>query len=81
MPALLIAPVCEQRRNIAMTLEEIKELLTPPVITPAKLLESKILPVGRNSLYEALKTGEIAAMKVGKKKLILTAPLRQQLGI
>jgi excisionase family DNA binding protein len=64
-----------------MTKQEIEELLSRPTITPDELLQSKILRVGRNSIYEAISSGEIAAMKVGKKKLILTAPLRKQLGI
>jgi len=64
-----------------MTKTEVEELLSRPTITPGQLLQSKILPIGRNSIYEAISSGEIASMKVGKKKLILTAPLRKQLGI
>lgn len=64
-----------------LTREEIEELLAQPAITPDQLLRSKILPIGRNSIYDAISSGELASMKVGKKKLILTAPLRKQLGI
>ena len=64
-----------------MTKQEIEELLSRPAITPDQLLQSKILPIGRNSIYEAISSGEIEAIKVGKKKLILTAPLRKKLGM
>jgi hypothetical protein len=65
----------------SMTKPEIEELLSRPAITPDELLRSKILPIGRNMIYEAISSGELASMKVGKKKLILTAPLRRQLGL
>ncbi|SHN86741.1 helix-turn-helix domain-containing protein [Bradyrhizobium erythrophlei] len=64
-----------------MTKQEIEELLSKPAITPDQLLRSQILPIGRNTIYDAISSGELASMKVGKKKLILTAPLRKQLGI
>jgi hypothetical protein len=64
-----------------MTKEEVAKLLENPTITPEQLLRSKILPIGRNSLYDAIRNGEIASMPIGKKKAILTAPLRKQLGL
>jgi hypothetical protein len=64
-----------------MTKQEIEDLLSKPAITPDQLLQSKILPIGKNTIYAAISSGELASMKVGKKKLILTAPLRKQLGI
>ena len=63
------------------TREEIETLLMQPTITPDQFLQTKVMPIGRSTLYDAINSGEIAAMKVGKKKLILTAPLRKQLGI
>jgi hypothetical protein len=63
------------------TREEIETLLMQPAITPDQFLQSKVLPIGRNTLYDAIASGEIASMKVGKKKLILTEPLRKQLGL
>jgi excisionase family DNA binding protein len=64
-----------------MTKQEIDELLSKPAITADQLLQSKLLPIGRNTIYDAISSGELASMKVGKKKLILTAPLRKQLGL
>jgi hypothetical protein len=64
-----------------MTQSEIRELLGRLTITPDQLLESGILPLGRNAIYEAIKRGEIAAIEIGKKKAIITAPLRKQLGM
>ena len=64
-----------------MTQLEIRELLGRLTITPDKLLESGILPLGRNAIYEAIKRGDIAAIEIGKKKAIITAPLRKRLGM
>lgn len=64
-----------------MTQAEIKELLDRPTITPDELLRSKILPLTRSGIYEAIKRREIAVLEFGKKKAILTAPLRRKLGM
>jgi hypothetical protein len=64
-----------------MTKPEIEELLSRPTITPEQLLRSGILPLSRNGVYEAIRRGEIAALAFGKKKAILTAPLREKLGL
>ncbi|MEY9885275.1 hypothetical protein [Bradyrhizobium sp. CCBAU 43298] len=64
-----------------MTTEEIRKLLSRPTITPAELAESRIFPLGRNGIYDAIKRGKIATIDLGHKKAIITAPLRRQLGI
>jgi hypothetical protein len=64
-----------------MTQQEIRELLGRLTITPDELHQSGILPLGRNAIYEAVKRGDIAAIEIGKKKAIITAPLRKRLGM
>jgi hypothetical protein len=64
-----------------MTQQEIRELLGRLTITPDELHQSGILPVGRNGIYEAIKRGDLAAIEIGKKKAIITAPLRKRLGM
>lgn len=64
-----------------MTPEEIRELFSKPTITPDELLRSGVLPLTRSGIYEAIKRQEIKVLEFGRKKAILTAPLRAQLGI
>ena len=60
--------------------DEIAQILGRPVITPADAL--KVLPMSRNALYAAIKSGEIDSITMGKKKILIrTATLRRQLGI
>jgi excisionase family DNA binding protein len=59
--------------------DEIRQILERPAITPADAL--KVLPISRNGLYEAIRRGEIKSVKLGKKILVPTGPLRRQLGI
>jgi Helix-turn-helix domain len=58
--------------------DEIRQILERPAITPADAL---MLPISRNGLYEAIRRGEIKSVKLGKKILVPTGPLRRQLGI
>lgn len=64
-----------------MTSNEINDLLSRPTITPAELIASGILPLKRNAVYAAIKSGIIATVDLGHKKAIITAPLRRQLGL
>ena len=57
----------------------IEELLRRPAITPKEALE--ILPLGRNTLYDAIRRGEIETFRVGKRIFVPTAALRRKLGI
>jgi hypothetical protein len=45
------------------------------------LHRSGILPLGRNGIYDAIKRGDLDVIAIGKKKAIVTAPLRKKLGI
>ena len=64
-----------------MTQAEIAELFAKPTITPDELLRSGVLPLTRNGIYEAIRRREIDVLEFGKKKAILTAPLRRKLGM
>lgn len=64
-----------------MSTQEIAQLLSRPTITPEELWKSGILPLSRNGIYEAIKRGDLAVIEMGKKKAIITAPLRKKLGI
>ncbi|MDI4231428.1 hypothetical protein OZ411_01195 [Bradyrhizobium sp. Arg237L] len=64
-----------------MTQAEIKELLDRFTITPDELHRSRIFPLTRSGVYEAIRRGEIQVIEFGKKKAILTAPLREKLGL
>jgi hypothetical protein len=63
------------------TSDRLREALSPPLISPQELFNLRIVPLGRNGIYEALKRGEIESVTYGKKKFIKTAPLRRQLGM
>ena len=60
---------------------EVRELLAKPTISPDELFRSRIFPLSRNGVYDAIKRGDIAALAFGKKRAILTAPLRAKLGM
>jgi hypothetical protein len=64
-----------------MTKQEIAKLLSQPTITPDQLAVSGIFPISRNGIYEAIKRGDLQVVTLGRKKAIITAPLRKQLGI
>jgi hypothetical protein len=64
-----------------MTQKEIRALLARPTITPDELYRSRVLPLTRNGVYEAIRRGEIEVLEFGKKKAIITAPLRRKLGM
>jgi hypothetical protein len=64
-----------------MTKNEIEALLERPTITPDELFRSRIYPLSRNGIYAAINRGDIAAIDVGKKKAIPTAPIRKQIGL
>ncbi|MDO8398913.1 MAG: hypothetical protein Q7T45_13940 [Bradyrhizobium sp.] len=64
-----------------MTTKEITELLERPTITPDQLLKSRILPLSRNGIYDAILRGEIDVITIGRKKAVITASLRKKLGM
>jgi hypothetical protein len=64
-----------------MTKTEVEELLSRPTITPDELHRSGVLPVGRNGIYDAIRRGDLTVIEIGRKKAIVTAPLRKKLGM
>jgi excisionase family DNA binding protein len=59
----------------------LNELLQRPGITPDELAASKLLPLSRNRIYEAIKRGEIANFRIGRKIIIPTAALKAKFQI
>ena len=41
---------------------------------------AKALGIGRNQAYEAVRRGEIPAIRIGKRWLVLREPLKRMLG-
>ena len=64
-----------------MTQLEIQELLAKPTISPDELFRSGIFPLSRNGVYDAITRGDFEVLTFGKKKAILTAPIRRKLGL
>lgn len=60
---------------------DVEQLLSHPTTTPDQLAASKLLPIGRNAIYEACARGDIECFRAGKKIIIPTAPLRRKLGM
>jgi excisionase family DNA binding protein len=58
---------------------DIQELLTRPTLTVDEA--ARVLRIGRNAAYEYVRSGELEAISMGKRRLVLTAPLRRKLGI
>jgi hypothetical protein len=50
----------------------------PDVLTPSELIA--FLPIGRNSVYEALSTRVIKSTRIGQRLLVTKAALREFLG-
>ncbi|WP_018391065.1 helix-turn-helix domain-containing protein [Ancylobacter sp. FA202] len=57
-------------------LSVLTDRLTVDVVTAAR-----VLGIGRNAAYEAVKVGEIPSLKIGGRIVVPTAPLRKMLGI
>jgi len=58
---------------------EIERLLSRPTITAEEL--AGVIRTSRNGAYDAIRRGEVATIRVGRKVKVLTAPLRRQLGM
>ncbi len=50
----------------------------PDIVTPAEVIA--FLPIGRNSVYDLLKSGAIKSVRIGQKYLIWKAALGEYLG-
>jgi excisionase family DNA binding protein len=57
----------------------VDELLSRPTITPKEARQ--ILRLSKNGVYEALRRGDIGSVRIGRKILIPTAPLRAQFSL
>jgi hypothetical protein len=64
-----------------MTPDEVRQLLSRPTITPKQLHKTGVLPLTLNGIYQAIQRKEIDVAEFGRKKAIITAPLRRKLGI
>jgi hypothetical protein len=62
-----------------LSLAEIDRLLSQPTITADEL--AKLIRSSRNGAYDAIKRGEVATIRLGRKVKVLTGPLRRQLGM
>jgi excisionase family DNA binding protein len=56
-------------------------ILSRPLIEVDDLVRSRLLPMSRNGIYNAIRDGSIPSTRVGKKILIPTVALRQKLGL
>jgi len=63
----------------ALSTEQVRALLGQPTTTVSNA--GLILNLSRNATYEAVARGDIPSMRVGKRILVLTAPLCRKLGI
>jgi excisionase family DNA binding protein len=59
--------------------KKIEQLLSQPTITVDEA--AKVLRIGRNAAYERVRAGDVASVSMGRRRLVLTAPLKRQLGI
>jgi len=55
--------------------------LARPSITPDELFKAGVMPLSRNLIYAACNSGEIDCIRIGRKIVIPTAPLRRKLGM
>jgi len=51
----------------------------PPTLTVAQA--AKLLGIGVNQAYRAVAAGDLPAMRLGGRILVLTAPLQRMLGL
>jgi hypothetical protein len=63
----------------ALSVEQVREILSPPTTSVEKA--GRVLGLSRNVAYEAAARGDFASIRMGRRILLLTAPLRRQLGI
>jgi hypothetical protein len=67
--------------DTAMSSAEIEALLAKPTISPDELFRSRIFPLSRNGIYKAIERREIEVAEFGRKKAVITAPIRKKLGL
>lgn len=56
--------------------------MTAPLLKPEALHRSGLLPgMGRSSIYEAIRRGDLPSIRVGSRIFVPTAQLLEQLGL
>lgn len=60
-----------------MDVAQIREILSRPTATVDQA--GRILGLGRNTAYERVRSGEIQSIRMGRRLLVLTAPLKKML--
>jgi hypothetical protein len=60
-------------------MDEIKRILDQPTCTVEEY--GKVVRASRNSAYEAVRRGDVEAIRVGRLVRVLTAPLKAKLGL
>lgn len=58
---------------------ELEKLLDAPTIDVATTC--KVIPCGRSTCYEMIRSGEIQTIRVGRNIRVLVNPLRRKLGL
>ena len=59
--------------------DDIMQVLTSPTVDVA--LAGRVLGVGRNTAYKAVRDGSLPAVRVGAQYRVPTAKLREMLGL
>jgi hypothetical protein len=77
--ASIPTPADDLPRSVADLQTHWREL--PPTLTPDQVLSTGWLSLTRAPLYRAISRHEIPAVKLGRRTLILTAPLLKMLGL
>jgi excisionase family DNA binding protein len=57
--------------------EEIEQIMAQPVATVDEA--AKVLRIGRSMAYNAVKSGDIRSIKIGRRLLVPTAAIRELL--
>jgi hypothetical protein len=60
--------------------QEIEATLAHPTVS-VPIFRTKIVPSSKNSIYSAIRRGEIEVVRVGGRIQIVTAPWRRRLGL
>jgi len=59
------------------TVAEVEQIMSQPVCTVEEA--AKVLHIGRGHAYNAVKSGELRSIRIGRRVLVPTEPLRQLL--
>jgi hypothetical protein len=62
-----------------LSAEQVRQILIPPTVTVEDA--GRVLRLSRNSAYEAVRRGDLQSIRMGRRLLVVTAPLRKMLQI